>query len=243
MNETRSDREIRHGEYLAERDPEQQWGWASPAGKMRANRRAELIARGGELTTTLSVLEIGCGSGVFTEMFCRSGAHITAVDLSPQLLKRARARDLPADRVRFIEKRFEDCDREGPFDAVIGSSILHHLPITEAIANIYRLLKPGGRMSFAEPNMLNPQVFLERHARGWFPYVSPDETAFVRFAFSRELRRAGFCDIEIIPFDWLHPSTPEGFIPEVRWLCRILERIPVVREFAGSLWIRAKKPM
>ncbi len=243
MDETRSDREIQHGKFLSEHDPEQLWGWATPAGKMRANRRAELIARGGELARTISVLEIGCGSGVFTEMFSRSGAHITAVNLSPQLLKRARARELPADRVQFIEKRFENCDREGPFDAVIGSSILHHLSIPEAISDIFRLLKPGGRMSFAEPNMLNPQVFLERHARGWFPYVSPDETAFVRFALSRELRRVGFETIEIIPFDWLHPATPERFIPGVRWLCQVLEAIPVVREFAGSLWIRARKPM
>jgi 2-polyprenyl-3-methyl-5-hydroxy-6-metoxy-1,4-benzoquinol methylase len=243
MSETRSDREIRHGEFLADNDPEQLWGWSTPAGKLRARRRAELIARGGELATDLSILEIGCGSGVFTEMFSSSGARITAVDLSPQLLGRARARDLPENRVRFIEKRFEDCDREGPFDAVVGSSILHHLSIPDAIGDIFRLLKPGGLMSFAEPNMLNPQVFLERHARGLFSYVSPDETAFVRFSLSRELRRVGFERVEITPFDWLHPATPERIIPGVQWLCRILERFPVIREFAGSLWIRAKKPI
>jgi hypothetical protein len=98
-------------------------------------------------------------------------------------------------------------------------------------------------MSFAEPNMLNPQVFLERHVRGLFPYVSPDETAFIRFVLSKELRRVGFETVKITPFDWLHPSTPERFIPGVQWFCRIFEVVPIVREFAGSLWIRAKKPM
>jgi 2-polyprenyl-3-methyl-5-hydroxy-6-metoxy-1,4-benzoquinol methylase len=32
---------------------------------------------------------------------------------------------------------------EGPFDAVIGSSVLHHLEIEEAVPKIYALLKPG----------------------------------------------------------------------------------------------------
>jgi SAM-dependent methyltransferase len=124
---------------------------------------------------------------------------------------------------------------------VIGSSVLHHLDTDASFAKIHALLRPGGLMSFAEPNMLNPQVFLERTFRRWFPYVSPDETAFVRWRLAGVLSKVGFERIEITPFDWLHPATPVRMIHAVTRMGNWLERIPVVREFAGSLWIRGRR--
>jgi SAM-dependent methyltransferase len=192
------------------------------------------------------VLEIGCGTGNFTTHFAESGAEILAVDISPDLLERAQARGLPAERVRFACRRFEDCELDGPFDAVIGSSILHHLDLDVALRRIHDLLRPGGFLSFAEPNLLNPQVLAERKLRGLLPrvfwYVSPDETAFVRWSLARRLRAAGFVDIRIVPFDWLHPSTPPRLIPLVGAVGRTLEALPLLREFAGSLFIHARRP-
>jgi hypothetical protein len=104
------------------------------------------------------------------------------------------------------------------------------------------LLKRGGRICFAEPNMLNPQVFVERHCRWLFHYVSADETAFVRQSLARQLRKAGFGDVDIAPFDWLHPSTWVPLIPVVEAGGRVFERIPVVREFSGSILIKASSP-
>src|ERR1700730_7439138 len=155
----RADREIKHGEWLAAHDTETVWGWGTPAGRIRARRRADLIIAGATLSPGKRVLEIGCGTGMFTEMFAATGATIIAVDISPELLTKARSRGLPPGQVTFCERRFEDCDVEGPFDSVIGSSVLHHLEIGSAIRRIKDLLKPGGKLSFAEPNMLNPQVF------------------------------------------------------------------------------------
>jgi len=239
---SRATHEIRHGELLAGQDTELIWGWGTPAGRLRARRRAELIGKGAKLGPGVLALEIGCGTGMFTEMFARTGARIIAVDISPDLLKKANARGLPEDRVRFLQRRFEDCDVEGPFDAVIGSSILHHLEPEPTYAKIYELLKPGGVMSFAEPNMLNPQVFMERKLRRLFPYVSPDETAFVSWKLRRALRQKGFVDVEITPYDWLHPSVPRPFIRLVSVVGRAFETIPLLRELAGSLYIRAVRP-
>lgn len=237
----RQHNEASHGRLLAAASPEEIWGWGTPAGKLRAERRAHLISEGARLGVGSRVLEIGCGTGLFTERFARSGADLVAVDLSPELIELARARNLPGN-VRLIEKSFEDCDVDGPFDAVIGSSVLHHLDLERTWDKIYSLLRPGGWMSFAEPNMLNPQVFAERHFRRLFPRVSPDETAFVRRELRKELLRHGFTAVRIIPFDWLHPSTPPAGIPTVRRLGSILERSPILREFSGSLAIRAMRP-
>jgi ubiquinone/menaquinone biosynthesis C-methylase UbiE len=126
MTETsfqRAENEIAHGQMLAQNDPELVWGWKTPAGRVRARRRADLIARGAGLKPGMRVLEIGCGTGMFTEIFAKTGAQILAVDISPDLLARARQRGLPESQVRFLERPFENCDVEGPFDAVIGSSV------------------------------------------------------------------------------------------------------------------------
>lgn len=240
----RAEREIQHGKWLAEQETEKIWGWDTPAGRLRSQRRGALILSGARLSAGKRALEIGCGTGLFTQMFAASGADIVAVDISGELLEKARERGLPADRVKFVEKRFEDCDVEGPFDAVIGSSVLHHLDVDVSLRQIFGLLKLGGYVSFAEPNMLNPQVYLERrfHYLPMFSYTSPDETAFVRWSFAETLRRAGFQEISITPFDWLHPATPRLLVPLVRGIGAVIERTPLAREFSGSLYIKARRP-
>jgi hypothetical protein len=49
----------------------------------------------------------------------------------------------------------------------------------------------------------------------------------------------GFTDISIVPFDFLHPWTPPLMIPVVNMIGRIAEKIPLVKEIAGSLIINA----
>jgi SAM-dependent methyltransferase len=230
---------------IEDRDPERIWGWSTPAGKVRAKRRAGWISESACLGPGRTALEIGCGTGIFTQMFAETGARIVAVDISSELIEMAGSRGLPADRVVFLHRRFEDCDVEGPFDAVIGSSILHHLDIQKALARIYELLKPGGIMSFAEPNMLNPQIMVQKNV----PLIkarmgdSPDETAFFRWRLRNLLLMAGFAGVVISPCDWLHPATPAYMIDTVARAGRILEKLPILREFAGSLYIRCHRPL
>ena len=244
MTKNRFANEILHGKKLANSDPEHVWGWSTPAGKIRARRRAELIISGAGLMPGLRVLEIGCGTGNFTEMFAKTGSFLVAVDISHDLLEIARARNLIPERVQFLKKRFEDCDVDGPFDAIIGSSILHHLDIKLSLIKIFELLKTGGIMSFAEPNMLNPQILMQKN----IPWLkkrlgdSPDETAFVRWILYRHLLKAGFEKIEITPFDWLHPATPVSLIQAISRVGCLLESIPIIREFSGSLYIKCQRP-
>jgi 2-polyprenyl-3-methyl-5-hydroxy-6-metoxy-1,4-benzoquinol methylase len=240
QSDIRHQHEVEHGKYLSAGAAEEIWGWGTPAGQIRAKRRAALIMEGAFLGPSSKALEIGCGTGLFTEMFARSGAQIISVDLSPELLSIARKRGLPG--VQFLERSFEDCEVDGPFDAVIGSSVLHHLDLERTWPKLFSLLKPGGRVSFAEPNMLNPQIYCERHFRRFFPQVSPDETAFVRSRLRRDLERVGFVSVSIQPFDWLHPATPAVLIRMISGLGTAFEAVWPVREFAGSLRIWARKP-
>jgi 2-polyprenyl-3-methyl-5-hydroxy-6-metoxy-1,4-benzoquinol methylase len=246
ISSIRAKQEIKHSKILSQSDPELIWNWNSPAGRLRAKRRAEIIIKGSRLGSGMRALEVGCGTGMFTEMFAKSGAKIIAVDISSDLLKKAQARNLPSDRVLFMEKRIEDYDINGSFDAVIGSSVLHHLDIETALKKIHSLLRPGGFMCFTEPNMLNPQVFIERKFRSLIPcfwYVSEDETAIVRWKFRDLLKKTGFEKIDIMPFDWLHPSTPMPLIRLMSNIGKLLENTPILCEFSGSLCIQCRRPL
>ncbi len=236
--------EIAHGERLARGNPEDAWGWSTPAGKKRALRRALMIMESAGLGAESSVLEIGCGTGLFTEYFSRCGANIVAVDISHELIARARERGLPADRIRFVEGAFEECHFPIPFDAIIGSSVLHHLDLDVAIIKIYQLLKPGGTISFTEPNMLNPQIMIQKN----IPWIkdrlgdSPDETAFFSWDIKSKLKKTGFQDIMVRPFDWLHPAIPELLVDRVSRIGAVLEGMTLIKEFSGSLHISARRP-
>lgn len=241
--EDRLAREIAHGRKIAG-NAESVWFWESPAGRRRADRRAELFIEHGGLAPGRRALEIGCGTGVFLERVARCGASLHGLDVSEDLLEKARARVGGLGNVVLDRGNAEATPYpERHFDAVYGSSILHHLDLDAALAEAHRVLRPGGRVVFAEPNILNPQVLLMFRfgpLKELFG-VSPDEAAFSRFRARRALERAGFVDVSVAPFDFLHPSIPQGWVERGLAASRVLERVPLVREFAGSMLMRARR--
>ena len=173
MVKNTGENEIRHGRYLAGSDTETIWGWGSLAGKFRAERRAKMIACSARLRPGIKILEIGCGTGIFTEKFAETGARILAVDISHDLLSKAIERKLPSNQVQFENIKFEECTLKGSFDAIVGSSVLHHLDIELSLPKIFDLLRPGGYFCFAEPNQLNPQIAVTFKFRSFFSLYIP----------------------------------------------------------------------
>ena len=191
----------------------------------------------------MTVLELGCGTGTFTRELARSGAEVVAIDVSPELLEIARANSSAPNVQYQIQNAYALSYAEGMFDSVVGSSVLHHLEIKEALGSMYRVLKPAGTIYFTEPNMLNPQIAIQKNV----PWIkrklgdSPDETAFFRWPLRRLLEQTGFRDVRIDPFDFLHPKMPVAMIDRMNALGQFLESVPFISEFAGSLYIRAIK--
>ncbi|HZR06188.1 MAG TPA: class I SAM-dependent methyltransferase [Candidatus Udaeobacter sp.] len=233
--------EIRHGRFLAQHGAGEIWNWESPAGKLRWARRVKMLSA--HLRPGMSVLELGCGTGTFTRELAQSGADIIAIDVSPELLEIARA-NYSALNVQYqTENAYALSYPDATFDSVVGSSVLHHLEVEEALRDVYRVLKPGGTIYFTEPNMLNPQIALQKNVR-WIKRKlgdSSDETAFFRWPLRRLLEKTGYRDVRIDPFDFLHPKTPVALIDRVNAFGRFLENVPVISEIAGSLYIRAIK--
>jgi len=234
-------KEVQHGRFLAQRGAGEIWNWESPAGKLRWARRVRMI--GSHLKPGMTVLELGCGTGSFTRELARSGANIIAIDVSPELLAIANS-NTAAPNVQYqIQNAYALTYPEAAFDSVVGSSVLHHLETEAAVRDIHRVLKPAGTIYFTEPNMLNPQIAVQKN----IPWVkrklgdSPDETAFFRWSLRRLLERAGYRNVQIDPFDFLHPKTPVALIDPIRTFGQFLEGVPGISEFAGSLYIRATK--
>ena len=238
---SRKENEIKHGAAIAEHAADI-WGWGSPSGKVRAKRRSQLIIHYGGIYRGKSVLEIGCGTGIFSRYFAETGATVTSMDISPELIEQAKK-----ETTAPVTYLIGDAERlqfpESSFDVVAGSSILHHLDPDVALEEIYRVLRPGGRLAFAEPNMMNPQIAVQKNV----PFIkkmlgdSPDERAFTRWQMTSLLKRMQFTDITVFPYDFLHPLVPEPMIPVVSGIRKVLEKLPLVKEIAGSLIIVAQK--
>lgn len=100
------------------------------------------------------VLEIACGNGQFARQLSARGADVLAVDASPKMLERARARPTPGPgRVEFRELDATDetaLVALGRFDAVVASMALMDVPAIAPLARaLPKLLRPGGAFVFS----------------------------------------------------------------------------------------------
>ena len=98
------------------------------------------------------VLELGAGTGKNTAWLAARAAHVTALDLSPAMLDRARAR-VTAGPVEFIEHDITTPwpARTGDFDLVLANLVLEHIAdLAPVFAEARRVLKPGGAFYISE---------------------------------------------------------------------------------------------
>lgn len=105
----------------------------------------------------ISLVDIGCGPGTYTRRLAERhpGLRAIGIDRSPLQLRRARAgaRNLGVENCRF---EMGDAMRlplaDSSVDAVLASRLLMVLSDPQrALAEIYRVLRPGGRCFIAEP--------------------------------------------------------------------------------------------
>ena len=102
------------------------------------------------------VLDVGCGGGLLSEALAGEGAVVTAIDLSPELLKVARLHGLETGvSVDYRQQPVEALATEAPgsFDAVTCMEMLEHVPDPAAIIRACaELLRPGGRLYLSTLN-------------------------------------------------------------------------------------------
>ena len=108
------------------------------------------------------VLDFGCGTGYGTHRLADSASHITGIDVAPGAVAFARERYLPQaereghaleytriDPVELSPLPFPDNN----FDTVLSFQVIEHVPsVANYLAEIRRVLKPGGTFVCATPD-------------------------------------------------------------------------------------------
>jgi ubiquinone/menaquinone biosynthesis C-methylase UbiE len=145
-----------YGEPTAKFEPLVEYGV-----RLGAKLRVESLV--GDLPSGSKVLDIGCGRGVMLRALLDLGHEAHGVEIAPEAASGAD----PRAQIRIAPELAKAGYAENSFDAVIMWHVLEHLPHPDqTLAEIRRILRPGGRLILAVPNFGSLQS--QRTANDWF---------------------------------------------------------------------------
>jgi demethylmenaquinone methyltransferase/2-methoxy-6-polyprenyl-1,4-benzoquinol methylase len=116
------------------------------------------------------VLDACCGTGDLALAGLAAGGAVTGLDFSEPMLERARRKSEAVDWVRgdLLELPFA----EGSFDAAtVGFGVRNVTDLERALAELRRVLRPGGRLAILE--ITTPRGPLRHFYRLWFDRIVP----------------------------------------------------------------------
>ncbi|HEY7327369.1 MAG TPA: class I SAM-dependent methyltransferase [Gemmataceae bacterium] len=191
------------------------------------NKLAHLI-QVADLPAGGRILDAGCGPGLVAETLLQAGYRVMGVDLSAEMIARARKRCARfGDRASFEQKSLFDPSLAGPFDGAISRFVLHHTP--DPLAFVRRqveLLRQGGVLATCD-HTTDP----DRARRDWHQRIerardhthtsNPTPTEMVDLFIAAGLNQLHLIEdpLELDFDEWFDRGTPAEDKETVRQWC------------------------
>jgi SAM-dependent methyltransferase len=203
--------------------------------------RAQTFRHSVHLLPGQSILELGCGDGLFTRQLYRVSRGenpITAVTFGSG---RQRPETLP-EGVEFLAvSSLTEVVHHREFDFVVAMDLLDKENSAEVLKTAYEILRPGGQVLFYESNPWNLVLKLRRTVARLFGGRDP-RRLLSRPEIYELISEIGFIRIFSVFNDFVYRPLTANTAWLLRNLSILLENAPGVRTLAGSILIHAQRP-
>lgn len=180
----------------------------------------------------LTIADIGSASGVSAALFAARGASVIGIEIAPDLV--TQAKELWSEYNERLDFKVGDAEHldlsDSSVDAVFFGGVLHHIPLLDKVyAEVYRVLKPGGKIIAIEPNKLDAFELIEWSVADLRGKLTPNEFPISPLEMRQELLEAKF-------------KSPQFWT--IRHDIPVLAQIPLVKYFFNrerGFWL--KRPL
>jgi ubiquinone/menaquinone biosynthesis C-methylase UbiE len=109
------------------------------------------MLKAADIRPTDTLLDIGCGAGLQTSLLARKAGRVIGIDVSENVINRAKSEQHELDKQGKIEFRCTPLETAGfaagQFDKIYSVCVLEHIPNDEEVLReAFRVLKPGGSL-------------------------------------------------------------------------------------------------
>jgi dolichol-phosphate mannosyltransferase len=219
---------------------DQYWLKRDPIYEDRLLWRAQTFRHMVHLLPHQTILELGCGQGLFTRQLLHvsRGENPITVTFSSDNPK---PKDFPA-HVEYINASSIPGTLVGRrFDFIIGMDLLDERNCGWLLQEINELLKPGGQVIFYESNPWNLVLKLRRFILQLFGHKDPRQL-LNRSKLYELISEVGFLRVFAVYNDFVYAPLTRSLVWFLRNLSILLENTPGIKTLAGSILIHAQKP-
>lgn len=143
------------------------WSWLLENPWRRRYRNPERVADQCGIEATDTVLEIGCGSGLFSRSLATRCSKLIAQDLEPRYVAQTTARLSDLDHVEYLIGDARDLSLHGVANVIVMISVLPEIPEPlVALEACKRALAPGGRIVIGE-ELFEPEYVTSGRTDAW----------------------------------------------------------------------------
>jgi ubiquinone/menaquinone biosynthesis C-methylase UbiE len=201
--------------------------YQTPLGAVAHQLEQEAIFEFAAVKTGERAVDIGCGTGIYTIELARKGAYVIGIDPSMEMIAIAQEKLRQAGLYgHFVCGSAESLPcRPERFDLALAVTSLCFVRSPDrAIAEIYRVIMPGGRLVLGELNRFSLWAFLRR-LKGLFRETIYNQAHFWgRRELERLLRKRGFSPDAAQALLYFPPINLQAFLKGARFMERMIKK-------------------